>query len=192
MKAPSTFATILVISGMVTLAVSVQATPQGQSSTRASAQQDERITVTGCVVRESDYRKARDAGKGGVGGTGLGISNEFILTNASMAAASATGAAAAGTPGTAAGTPTGTAGTATTTVAYELTGSNEKQAEQFVGQRVEISGTLKRAEVGAAGPTGGDTAGRPPSGVDVTSKDLKLRELEVSSVRGATGTCPVL
>jgi hypothetical protein len=83
----------------------------------------------------------------------------------------------------------GTTGTCST-VAYELTGSSEKQAEAFVGQRVEISGRLKAADVGPAGPTGGPTAGAPPSGVDVTSRDLKLRELEITTVRKTTGTCP--
>jgi hypothetical protein len=76
------------------------------------------------------------------------------------------------------------------TVAYELTGASEKQAEQFVGKRVEISGALKPAEVGATGPTGGATAGEPPRGIDVVSRDLKLRELEVASVREAEGACP--
>jgi hypothetical protein len=75
-------------------------------------------------------------------------------------------------------------------IAYELTGPNEGQVEQFVGRRVEITGKLKAGERGATGPTGGPTAGAPPSGVDVTSKDLKLKELEVTSVRETTGTCP--
>lgn len=145
-------------------------TTQGQSATARPDQ----VTVMGCVVREADYRRAQDAGKGGVAGTGVGSGNEFILTNVSEKASS--------------DTPVATAGAST---AYELTGSNEGQAQQFVGKRVEITGTLKRAEVSAAGPTGGPTAGKPPSGVDATSKDLKLRELEVSSVRAATtGTCP--
>ena len=74
--------------------------------------------------------------------------------------------------------------------AFELTGANEEKIRDFVGKRVQITGKLKAAEVGAAGrPTGGDTAGTPPSGVDVASKDLKLRELEVVSVAPATGTC---
>jgi hypothetical protein len=52
-------------------------------------------------------------------------------------------------------------------------------------------GKLKPAETTASGrPTGGATAGPPPTGVDVTSKDLKLRELEVASVREASGSCP--
>jgi hypothetical protein len=106
------------------------------------------------------------------------VGNEFVLANASM--------------GAGAGSPTGTAGTTGSNTAYELTGANEKLAAQHVGKRVEIAGMLKPAEVGAAGrPTGGPTAGAPPSGVDVASKDLQLRELEVTSVRPATtGTCP--
>jgi hypothetical protein len=38
-------------------------------------------------MREADYRKAQDAGKGGVANTGLGVGNEFVLTNASPAPA---------------------------------------------------------------------------------------------------------
>jgi hypothetical protein len=134
------------------------------------------ITVTGCIQREADYRQARDAGKGGAAGTGVGAGNEFILSNASAK------------PGTDSG-PVGTSGAAAT--AYELTGSGEGQAAQFVGKRVEIIGKLKAAETSASGkPTGGATAGPPPSGVDATSKDLQLRELEVTSVKEATGACP--
>lgn len=134
------------------------------------------ITVTGCIQREADYRQARDAGKGGAAGTGVGAGNEFILMNASAKAGADSG-------------PVGTSGAAAT--AYELTGSGEGQAAQFVGKRVEIIGRLKAAETSASGkPTGGATAGPPPSGVDATSKDLQLRELEVSSVKEATGACP--
>ena len=75
-------------------------------------------------------------------------------------------------------------------MAYELTGPNEGQVSQFVGRRVEIKGKVKAGETNAAGrPTGGATAGQPPAGVDVASKDLKLRELEISSVKEASGSC---
>jgi hypothetical protein len=135
------------------------------------------ITVTGCIQREADYRQARDAGKGGVAGTGVGAGNEFVLANASVKAGAEPSSAV------------GTSGAAAT--AYELTGSGEGQAAQFIGKRVEITGMLKAAETAASGkPTGGATAGPPPSGVDATSKDLQLREIEVTSVKEATGTCP--
>lgn len=143
---------------MMSVALSAQA-PRPESS-------EQFITVTGCIQREADYRKATDAGKGGVAGTGVGVSNEFVLTNTSGAAAWAGSA-------------------------FELTGPAEEQAGQHVGKRVEIAGKLKAGDTNAAGPTGGPTAGAPPQGVDVASKDLKLRELEVTSIKAATtGTCP--
>jgi hypothetical protein len=154
---------------------------------------EQQVTIVGCVQREADYRRDHNLGRGGAVGTGMGVGNEFVLVNASTS----TGATS-GTPtgvGTA-GTPTGTAGGAstasTTSDAYELTGKNESQVEQYVGRRVEIVGRLKAGETGAMGPTGGATAGAPPKGIDVTSPDLKLRELEVTSVRETSGTCPAM
>jgi hypothetical protein len=50
---------------------------------------------------------------------------------------------------------------------------------------------LKAAEESATGkPTGGPTAGKPPEGVDVARADLTLRELEVTSIKEASGPCP--
>lgn len=107
-------------------------------------------------------------------GTGVGAANEFVLVNAMMS-----------------GRPTGTSGTAANEREFELTGPAEGKLTEHVGKRVEITGNLKAVEVDASGrPTGGATAGRPPQGVDVTSEDLKLRELEVISVKTASGTCP--
>ena len=147
-------------------------TPQPKTSTTAT-QPEQQVTLIGCVQREADYRQAQDKGRGGVAGTGVGVKDEFILANASMATQGLKSDA------TAADT------------AYELTGANEEKVKEFVGKRVEITGKLKAAEASAAGsPTGGATAGRPPTGVDVASKDLKLRELEIISVTASTtGTC---
>ena len=167
---------------------------QPQTGTPATTQQNrpssaEPITIVGCVQREADYRKAKDAGRGGVAGTGIGAGNEFVLTNASMTTGGA--AAAAVGAGTAAEKPTATTGAGGSGSAYELTGPNEEQLATHVNKRVEITGMLKAAEVGASGaPTGGPTAGTPPRGVDVISKDLKLREVEVSSVKEMAGNCP--
>src|SRR5688500_6721262 len=130
--------------------------PAQTAPDRGDAQQ---VTLVGCVQRETDYRQAHNLGRGGTVGTGVGAANEFVLINAS-----ATGGAMAGSPsgtatgtgaatGTATGTPTGTAtGTATGTSgasataagqAFEVTGANEAQLAQYVGQRVEITGKLK-------------------------------------------------
>jgi hypothetical protein len=151
-------------------------TPTTKPPTTQAGAAAQKVTVVGCVQREADYRKANNLGRGGAAGSGVGAGNEFVLANAMMAPS-------------AGGAPTGTAGAASST-AYEVTGPNEGQLAPQIGKRVEIVGMLKPAETGAAGATGGPTAGAPPRGVDVVSEDLKLRELEVTSVRPATGTCP--
>jgi hypothetical protein len=167
---------------LTAVAVAYAQEPAQSSAQKSGSAADQQVTITGCIQREADYRKAQDAGKGGVAGTGVGAGNEFVLTNASMSKDDKPGTTPA---------PTGTAGAATTASAYELTGSNEGQAAKYVGRRVEITGKLKAAETTATGqPTGGATAGQPPRGVDVAGKDLKLQELEVSSVRESTGSCP--
>jgi hypothetical protein len=181
--------TTMCVAGMLTFGVAAMAQTAGQSAPQTPAgtgSASDQITVTGCVVNETDYRKTRDAGKGGVAGTGVGAGNEFVLTDASPSSSAKAGARTGETT-----SPTGTAGASTSgSTAYELTGPNEGQLSKYVGRRVEITGKLKAGETNAAGrPTGGATAGQPPAGVDVASKDLKLRELEVSSVRESTGTC---
>jgi hypothetical protein len=175
--------TAVVAFGVVAFAETTGQTPAQPPAQAAEPQKapEQQVTIAGCVQREADFRRARDAGKGGVAGTGVGAGNEYVLVNASIktAAPDAPAEAPAGTTGTMPGT------------AYELTGKNEDQAGRHVGKRVEIVGKLKAAETSAAGPTGGATAGTPPRGIEVTGKDLKLRELEVVSVRETTGSCPV-
>jgi len=161
------------------LAWGVAAAAQGSSPSQAgaapSAAAADQVTITGCVVSETDFRKAHDEGKGGVVGTGVGAGNEFILTDASTGRAAAGGA-------------TGTSGTSA--AAFELTGPGEGQLSRYVGRRVELTGKFKAAETSATGqPTGGPTAGAPPKGVDVGGKDLKLREFEVASSKEAAGNC---
>lgn len=174
--------------GVMALSTAVFAQQTATTATGQQAAADQQVTVTGCIQPEADYRRARDAGRGGVAGTGVGAGNEFVLASASMSTGATAGAAA--TTGAAAGAPTGTAGAASATMAYELTGANERQAAQYAGQRVEISGKLKAAEVGPSGrPTGGATAGKPPEGIEIAGQDLQLREIEVGSIRQVSGTC---
>ena len=184
---------ITVSLGMVASAQSTgqppQSPPQSPPATaQAPAQQPmekapaQDVIIVGCVQREDDYRKAHNLGKGGAAGTGVGSGDEFVLINASIQGAGATATGATGTSG---GTSEGTA--------FELTGDQEDSLKPFVGKRVEITGKMKAAEKGAAGPTGGATAGTPPTGVDVVSKDLRLREVDVVSVKESTsGTCPAM
>jgi hypothetical protein len=161
--------------GTAVFAQTSQPRTQPESRTQTGrASTAEHVTVTGCVQREEDYRRAHNMPRGGAVGTGVGAADEFVLVNVMMS-----------------GRPTGTSGTAANEREFELTGPAEGKLAGHVGKRVEITGNLKAVEVDASGqPTGGASAGRPPQGVDVTSEDLKLRELEVVSVKTASGTCP--
>ena len=60
-----------------------------------------------------------------------------------------------------------------------MTGNREKELEQFVGRRVEITGTVKEAKTTQT-PEG---ATRPTGGFDPINRDLKLFEVEVASFR---------
>ena len=135
----------------------------------------ESVTVTGCVMKEEDYREAHR-----LPSRPLGVGGDYILANAATTSPSVFTSPGAGTSTPAA---TGTTGSvAAPNVAFELTGTKEKQVEPYVGKRVEIVGTLKAAEVGPSGPTGGASAAATP--------DLKLRELDVTTVKELTGACP--
>jgi hypothetical protein len=144
---------------------------QAASQDRASRQPEAPVTLVGCVMREADYRKATNEGKGGPVGTGLGRSDEFVLVHATKTTAGAASGAKVDC----------SSATATSGEAYELSGSGEKDAAKFVGRAVEISGTLKPAktETGAAG------APKPTGGFDPLKQDLKLFEVDVVSVRPA-------
>jgi hypothetical protein len=168
-------AAFAILTGPSAIAAHSQTPAAGAQTSRPAADQ---VMITGCVQREADYRRASGAGRGGVVGTGVGTANEYVLANAMMSP-SRSGSSASSAPSSSA--PTGTAGTSGTTSAYELTGPNEGQAATYVGKRVEITGTLKPSDTA---PAGGGTANAPGS------QDLKLRELEISSIRAASGTCP--
>ena len=126
------------------------------------------ITVVGCLQTEADYRRAQDAGKGGVLSTGAGLGNEYVLIQTEGAGGPGSYAANANVD---CKSSTAFAGTS-----YEMTGTRERDLKQFVGRRVEITGELKNT----------DASGRP-GGFDpaVISQDLRLDEINVASFREA-------
>ena len=69
-------------------------------------------------------------------------------------------------------------------MSYELSGKGEPDVAKFVNQRVEITGMLKAEEIGRRGPTGG-----PTTELNLPGEDLKLREIDVASVRAIDGSC---
>ena len=165
-------------SAAAVLTVTMAAFAQTSQSTPSAAQADGNpqtgtpITLVGCVQRETDYRRATDAGRGGVAATGVGLGNEYVLVNASRAGT-------ASTSGNSADCSSATGGDA-----YELTGKGEVDLERYVGQRVELVGMLKRTGTNApVGTSGTATAERPSGGFDPLGQDLRLQEVELTSVR---------
>lgn len=152
-------------------------TPQSPAATSASSQAGKQpeapVTLVGCVMRETDYRKANDKGRGGPAATGLGQGNEFVLVNAAKL-----------TPGATPPGATGQCGATTAGEAYQLTGSREKELEKLVGRRVEINGTLKEAKT-TAGAAGQPT---PTGGFDPLKQNLKIFEVDVTSFRELPAT----
>lgn len=146
--------------GAVVLSAAMPASSTGQTTTPAT------ITLVGCLQTEDDYRRAQDAGKGGVLMTGAGLGNEYVLIQTE----------GAGGPGgyDANANADCKSSTAFAGTAYELTGTRERELKAFVGRRVEITGELKNA----------DDTGRP-GGFDpaIVSQDLRLNEVNVASFR---------
>jgi hypothetical protein len=90
------------------------------------------ITVIGCIERESDYRRAHDAGRGGPFGLGLGRGDEYVLVNAIEIMADRDIPAEAHRD----------CGTAVTGKAFELEGGLESELEGFAGHRIQVMGTV--------------------------------------------------
>lgn len=130
-----------------------------QTQRPAVTDKDPQVTINGCIQREADWQKANDKGRGGAVETSVGAGNEFVLANVWDAKAAAS-------------------------PAFALTGPHEMMAAAHVGHRVEVTGTVKSGSA-----TAGPTAGAPPRGTDVDSKDLQLRELEVSGIKMISAEC---
>ena len=97
------------------------------ASAQGQAAKENEVVLVGCIELERDYRARKDAGKGGVLGTGVGVGNEFVLSNARPGARR---------PGTAAAAPGD----------YELTGRLEKDFLRHVGRQVEVVGVIEKGD----------------------------------------------
>ena len=158
----------------MTMAAFAQTSQPTPSSAQANndTQAGTPITLVGCIQRDTDYRRANDSGRGGVAATGAGLGNEYVLVNASSAGTGSTGPASADCSAATGGT------------AYELTGKGEPDLERFVGKRIELVGMLKRGSSNTpVGTSGGTTADRPSGGFDPLGQDLRIPEVELTSVR---------
>jgi len=116
------------------------AAPQAASTTTVT--QGGTVVVSGCLVKESDYRRTHNLGSGALGGVGLG--DEFVLVNATVGSATASTATTA--TAARASNAAGSASTCSETgagEAYRVTGRGEDDLKGLVGHHIEITGTLK-------------------------------------------------
>jgi hypothetical protein len=93
------------------------------------------ITLIGCVELERDYRARKESGKGGVLGSGVGVGNEFVLSNARPIAAPGRGRS-------------GAVSTSAPAVDYSLTGRLERDLLRAVNRQVEVVGVVEPGKDG--------------------------------------------
>jgi len=80
----------------------------------------------------------------------------------------------------------------TETATYQLTGRDDLNLRQYVGQKVEVSGTVRSEEQVAS--TGGATETKPAKGASgtptvETKTQVDVKRLDVSSVKPTGGRC---
>jgi|RhiMethySRZTD1v2_1073278.scaffolds.fasta_scaffold364322_2 hypothetical protein len=141
-----------------------------------SHDEDTPVTLVGCVMKESDYRKQQDIGKGGWINTGAGTSNEYILMDAVPGPVNQLTPAEADCSTKVGGRD------------YELKGKAERKRnlDAFVGRRIEISGLLDHADTAVTVGTTGDVVATRPSGGHISQprqRDLRLFEVKMDSFR---------
>jgi hypothetical protein len=181
------------------------ASPQTPSERPAPSAQS--MTVTGCLQAGSDAAGG-GAAAGGAATTGAPAAGGqarggFILTNVTPAGSRAGGSTTPGAtaPGSATGTTggaTGTSGSAARST-YRLTGGDSQNLQQYVGQKVEVTGSIaggsgggassapSSTAPGAAGSTAaGSTAGSATSG---SSSGQGGQAFRVASVRPTGERC---
>ena len=99
-----------------------------QEPTRAAT---DVITAIGCVEREADYRAQTADGKGGVAGSGVGVSNEFVLRSVRTVSSATLKPIRTGDEGQ--------------EMIYSLTGNLEKEVAQAAGAQIAVSGFVEVA-----------------------------------------------
>lgn len=131
------------------------------------------ITVFGCIQREADYLRGGRANPTSPTVVGTSGDHELVLVYAS-------------TPTEVEGDLLGTSGRS-----YQLTGPSEIQLEQYLGQRVQLTGILQMDPIGTNGPSGGPHQMVAPHDQLLTASLVDLRVLEVLTAKTAIGACPV-
>ena len=155
------------------------ASPQTPPSERPAQSQAQSMTVTGCLEAASAAAGAPAA----AAEPGAKPAGGFVLTNVTAGGAGAKApASATGTTGAAA---TGTAGASAATK-YRLTGGESQNLQQYVGQKVEVTGSV--AGGSSSSPSASPGAGAPGASASGGSRGQD-QALRVTSVRPTGDKC---
>jgi hypothetical protein len=207
MKRQFFFGTMFSAALAVGAAAQTGSTPPSQSA-RQNDQQS--VTVSGCLMSAAD---AAQAGRTGTAGTGSGTGTSATGSGTTGSQSGRTGASSSGqfvlmtsSTGTSAatGTGTGTTGSATSGTSgaasqahkgYRLAGGEQQDLRQYVNNRVEVTGTLQggasaAGSATASGTGAGSTSGSTSSSTRQGGMDHQnLPMLRVTSVRKIADSC---
>jgi hypothetical protein len=174
-----TTGTMLAVAAGLAIGAGAFAQQPPAAPAQKNAANPETVTITGCVQKEADVLKRNP-----VAGS-VGMSDEFVLTNASLAAPSSQAPTTEPPPPAATGT-SGSAGNFG--IVYRTTGDKESDLKSYVGQRVEINGTFKDKDAMKDAMSSAGAGGRPG---ELTPANTP--EITIDSIKPATGTCaPVI
>lgn len=175
------------IAGIAVVACSVSVAAFAQTNSRNPK---DTMTLVGCLVGESDYRRAHGLGKGALGGVGLG--DEFVLVDATTAPAAGAAERASSEPSSTAAAATPPAGATRCSEtgsgkAYRLTGKREDELKPFVGRRIEVTGSFDHER--DAKTDAGQTNAKLPAEIAIASFRAAPAAGAVASA-GATPATP--
>jgi hypothetical protein len=146
-----------------------RSTATDQNKVSPSSDANATMTIVGCLVRETDYRKAHGLGKGAIGGLGLG--DEFVLVDATTVASAATTAPETGsspqTPAARSSASPAACSEKGTGKAYRTTGQLEEKLKPFVGRRIEVTGQFDHER--DARTAAGETNAKLPPEIKIAS-----------------------
>jgi len=165
----------LIAATACTLAIGVSAQTAGQTSPAqrpTSTTASDRITVTGCLQRET---ATATAGTTGTSGTTSATSSAsgFVLNVTPASASATTGSTSAGA------TTTGTSGTASS---YKL--DADEKLTPHVGHKVEITGSVDKSM--STAPSGSTSTA---AGTSASASGSSAPKLKVDSVRMIAASC---
>jgi hypothetical protein len=122
-----------------------QTTPAAADE-KPAVQINNEITVTGCLMREAEYRKLHNAGRGGVLGSGVGVGDEFVLANAMPTRNTPEGRRGGQRGDRVTGRPVGVGTTGSAAGRnYALTGPAERNLVSDIGRMVQVVGKVENA-----------------------------------------------